>query len=156
MFTRSSLICLIMFLVSCTSTKPLPEPQTMTRSEYIEINYKMQPHIKKAKESLPYAKDKYLRGLKDGEKMFLTVKLYDHDKSFEQLEVAVVDWYENSILGRISSQVFVLQNYHQGDLINFTDDNVVDWTIVRSDGTFEGGYVRKFLKSCGSKKLGHR
>jgi len=141
-------------LVACSTndTDELRDPGTMSRTDYIEISYKMKPHIKKARQSLPYAKKVYKQGLKNGEKLFLTIKLYDVDGSFEQVEVQVEDWYADTVLGKITSQIYVLQHYQTGELIDFSEDAIIDWTLVHADGKHEGGYVRKFLAGCGARR----
>ena len=154
MFKKITLIGYVLLLAACSSTgEQIPrEPQIMTRTDYVEINYKRQPQIKRARQSLPFIKNAYQKGLKEGDKLYLTVKLSELDKSFELLDVAVEDWVDDKIMGRIVSQIFVLQHYNKGDLINFSEDDVVDWTLVKQDGSKEGGYVRKFLQGCAAKR----
>ena len=154
MLKKIALVGYILLLAACSSSgeQVLREPQTMTRTDYIEVNYKMQPHIKKAKLSLPYVKGVYQKGLEEGDKLYLTIKLSEPDKSFELVEISVDDWYANKIMGRIASQLFVLQHYHQGDMISFDEEDVLDWTLVKKDGSKEGGYVRKFLQGCAAKR----
>ena len=142
-------LALALVLSGCSSTEQAP--QVLTRGDYIEINHKMQPHIKKAKESLPYVKARYQSGELLEDKLVLTVKLYYPDHSFEFATVVVDDWSGNTVMGRITSKLFVLQHDNQGDIISFEDNDVVDWAIVKKDGKREGDYVRHFLQGCGAR-----
>ena len=142
-------VLLAFALVGCSTAEYTPH--VLTRGDYIEINHKMQPHIKKAKESLPYVKARYQSGELIEDKLVLTVKLYDPDHSFEFATVVVDDWTGDSVMGHITSKLFVLQQYNPGDMISFKDDEVVDWAIVKKDGKREGDYVRHFLQGCGAR-----
>ncbi len=140
---------LLLCLAACSSNVPA-NPRIISRSEYVEINHKMKPHVAQARKSLPFVKQRYMQGLKAGETLYLTIRLQDPDGGFELVRVKVQDWYDDQILGTVANPLFVIQSYHQGDSINFKESAVLDWTVVHADGRQEGDYVGKFLRGCGA------
>lgn len=103
------------------------------------------PYVKKAQKTLPKAKRKYLKGLKDGEGFFLTVRIYDDAGRFEQIFVKVKGWQNKSIHGTIANNLNVVKGFSFGQLIEFPESVILDWLITKSDGSEEGNYVGKYL-----------
>lgn len=62
----------------------------------------------------------------------------------EQVFVRVVSWHGDQIEGTLNSEV-KLNNYSQGEPLLVLEKDVVDWTILRPDGSEEGNVVGKFL-----------
>lgn len=143
-------LCLLMLLAACSAEMAARDPRVITRSEYIEINHKMKPYAAKARKTLPLVKQRYHQGLPEGDRLLVTVKLYDADDSFEFAQVSVADWTDEQLLGTITSPLYVVQSYQEGELINFKEDAIVDWTILKADGSREGDYVGRFLRTCGA------
>jgi len=50
------------------------------------------PYVKKARETLPEAKKRYLSGLPKGEHFFVTTRLRGPDGKYEQVFVKVTSW----------------------------------------------------------------
>jgi hypothetical protein len=66
---------------------------------------------------------------------------------FEQVFVTVDSIGRGTVFGRIASNVAYVEGFRSGQahLVPFGD--VLDWTIVRPDGTEEGNFVGKYLDS---------
>jgi len=112
-------VWLLLMLCACSAKPAVISPRVISRSDYVEINHKMKPHLAKAQKTLPLVRERYRQGLPEGDQLFVTVKLYDPDESFELVQVKVEDWAAEQLLGRISSQLFVVQTYKTDELINF-------------------------------------
>ena len=80
-----------------------------------------------------------------GEIFYLTIRVYDDQKRFEQVFLKVTEWKDNSIQGVIASEVALVKKYKMGDKLSCKPEDVYDWTISKSDGTEEGNFVGKFL-----------
>ena len=102
------------------------------------------PYVKKARETLPRAKKKYLKGLHRGEIFFVTTRIHEGDK-FEQAFVRVTSWEDETIRGLLASEMALLTNHKRGEAVVCNESDVIDWTISKPDGTEEGNFVGKFL-----------
>lgn len=142
-------VWVLILLSACGTARRPQEPQILRRTDYLEIDHKMQPFIAQARKTLPLIKQRYLAGLPEGEELFLTIKLRDPDDAFEQAMVKIVDWKTDQVLGKLASPLFVVQSYHQGDLLNFKEDAIIDWMLRKPDGSREGDYVGRFLRTYG-------
>ncbi len=72
------------------------------------------PYLKKAKETLPDAKKRYLKGLPKGEHFFVTTRLYAPDGKFEQVFVKVTSRKKEEIKGLLASDVALIPNLTSG------------------------------------------
>jgi hypothetical protein len=100
---------------------------------------------KKALKSLPKTKERYLKGLPKGETLYLTVRIFDKDGKFEQIYARVKTWEGDKISARIGNALGVVKEYKQGQLIEFKESDVLDWTIVNAKGEEEGNYIGKYI-----------
>ena len=107
----------------------------------------MQPHVDRARATWPATRARYLRGLAAGEQLFVTVRLRDADARVEQAYVTVQRIERGLIDGRIRSQTRTVSGYRAGDFHRLPESELVDWTIVRADGSEEGNVVGKFLET---------
>ena len=103
------------------------------------------PYLKKAKETLPDAKKRYLKGLPKGEHFFVTTRLYAPDGKFEQVFVKVTSRKKEEIKGLLASDVASIPNHKRGETITCREADVLDWLISKPDGSEEGNVVGKFL-----------
>jgi uncharacterized protein YegJ (DUF2314 family) len=103
------------------------------------------PYVKKARETLPEAKKRYLKGLPKGEMLFVTIKLYGADGKYEQVFVRVSSWEKETIKGLLASKVTIVPNHTEGEKITCREADVLDWSISKPDGSEEGNFVGKFL-----------
>jgi hypothetical protein len=106
----------------------------------------MQPHVDRARATWPGVRDRYRRGLAPGEQLLVTVRLRDADARVEQAAVAVQRIEHGTIEGRIRSDIQAVSGYRAGDAYRLAESELVDWTIVRADGSEEGNVVGKFLE----------
>jgi uncharacterized protein YegJ (DUF2314 family) len=103
------------------------------------------PYIEQALKTLPDAKQRFLAGLPQGEAFFLVTRIYDTDGRFEQVFVRVKKWDQDKIKGAITNDLYTVKDFHNGQLIEFEEKDILDWLISKPDGSEEGNYVGKFL-----------
>lgn len=108
------------------------------------IEEAIKPLVAEARKTLPTAKAKYLKGLPSAHRFSVTTKLKDDTGRFEQVFVFVDGWKGTTIDGTLGSEV-KLHGYKQGDKIKVDENDVIDWTISKPDGTEEGNLIGKFL-----------
>jgi hypothetical protein len=126
---------------------PADKPAGATGSEQIrKFEEAIKPYVKQAREMLPRAKKKYLKGLRKGEIFFITTRLYANGK-YEQVFVRVTAWEDETIHGLLASDVSVVPNHKRGEDVTCKEREVLDWTISKPDGSEEGNFVGKFLDS---------
>ena len=107
------------------------------------------PYVAKARATYPAAKKRFLAGLPPGHKFAVMARLQfvDHaKKEIQQADIFVdVRSIKNGkIFGRINSPM-PIPGYKQGDSISFPESEIINWVIVRPDGSEEGNAVGKFL-----------
>ncbi|MBP7865987.1 MAG: TonB family protein [Acidobacteria bacterium] len=106
-----------------------------------------EPYIRKARETWPDAKARFLEGLPSGESFFITVRLFDEHRRFEQVFVAVDSITDGVVDGRIWSEPSLIPGYKLRDRIRVKESELIDWTISKPDGSEEGNFVGKFIES---------
>ena len=104
------------------------------------------PYVKKAKETLPRAKKRYLKGLPKSDVFFVTTRIRDNER-FEQVFLRVTSWEGDTIRGVLASDMELLTTHKKGEIITCNVTEVIDWTISKPDGSEEGNFVGKFLDS---------
>ena len=103
------------------------------------------PYVKKARDTLPDAKKKYLVGLPPNQTFYVTIKLYGASEKFEQVFVKVTSWKGATIQGILSSDISSIHDHSIGEKLTCNESDILDWTISKPDGTEEGNFVGKFL-----------
>lgn len=121
------------------------EPLGATGDKAAAIEKAFAPLIEKARAALPSVKERFLLGLPRGERLFVTVKLSDSPGKYEQVFVQVLSWKGDIIRGRLDSDVQILTRYKRGSELDIPSSDVVDWTIVKPDGSEEGNLIGKFI-----------
>ena len=106
------------------------------------------PYIEKARATYPAAKKRFLAGLPPGHMFAVMIRLRHIDKA--KKEVTVNDVFvrvqaikNDKVYGRLDP-VFIA-GYKEGDPISFPESEIINWVIVRPDGSEEGNYVGKFM-----------
>jgi hypothetical protein len=122
-------------------------PVAVARCQWDASVRAMEPHVQKARGSWPGAKARFIKGLPSGHAMFVTVRLRDERDLREQVFISVDSVVGGAIFARISSDVSLVRGYRTGQAYSVIEDQLVDWTIVRPDGTEEGNVVGIFLES---------
>jgi hypothetical protein len=106
----------------------------------------VQPYIAKARKTYPAAKKRFLAGLPPKHLFSLTTKLWDRSHTrFEVVFVVAQQIKGGTVVGHLATHTKQPVGYDFGDHISFPESEVIDWTIVRPDGTEEGNVVGKFL-----------
>jgi len=108
------------------------------------------PYIEQAKKSYPDAKKRYLAGLPTKHRFAVVTKLHGPGGE-EAIFVTVTAIKGDQVTGRIDSEVHVL-GYKTGDPYTLSERDIVDWVIVRPDGSEEGNLVGKFLDERRAKQ----
>lgn len=105
----------------------------------------MQPWVDSARATYPAARDRYLRGLPEGQSFFVTARLVDDEGRMEQVFVAVDSIVGTKIHGRIWSRVRLVRGFALRQDVWLWERELVDWLITRPDGSEEGNFVGKLL-----------
>jgi tetratricopeptide (TPR) repeat protein len=115
-------------------------------SETIEMDKKIKVLIDKARATLPAVKKRYSKGLPPGQILMVTTRLHDGGR-FEQVFVRVNRWEADIITGKLASNV-TTPNHRIGERAQLKEKDVLDWTIMKPDGSEEGNLIGKFLDTC--------
>ena len=126
---------------------PKDKPINAADSEAQLIEAAIKPFIEKARNTYPQAKARFLVGLPAKHTFFITTRLYDSSKRFEQVFIAVKEIKDGRISGVIASEIRLVKGYQEGDAYSFPESELIDWTISKPDGTEEGNFVGNFLDS---------
>lgn len=123
--------------------KPVDRPMKYSPQE---MEKRFEPYIKLARETFPEARKRFLEGLPEGYKFYVTYVLHDHkDKKLEQVFIRVGSIKNGMIYGTIDSDLRTVTSYKTGAPIEVKEQAIRDWTIVAPDGSEEGNYLGKFL-----------
>jgi len=150
-FFCSLLICVISYgqnsnEAPLSGNAPTDKPHNLKGAEQLEkYNVLIAPYVKKAQKTLPKAKKKYSKGLKDGQAFFLTTRIYDSLGNFEQIFVRVSSWGKENVSGTIANQLNAVKGFSFGQTITFPESDILDWLITNPDGSEEGNFVGKYL-----------
>jgi len=131
--------------VSGQNNSPKDNPVSSNAEQLKKVEAAIAPSVKKAHETLPEAKKKYLAGLPKNEVFYVTIKLYDFSKNYEPVFVRVTAWKGETIQGFPDSELSLVHNHSKGEKLTCNESEIVDWTICKPDGTEEGNFVGKFL-----------
>jgi Uncharacterized protein conserved in bacteria (DUF2314) len=124
---------------------PQDKPVASDAEQLKKFEDAIAPYVKKARETLPEAKKKYLAGLPKDQPLYVTIKLYDSSKKYEQVFVRVTSWKGETIQGILASDLSLIHNHSRNEKLTCSESEVLDWTISKPDGTEEGNFVGKFL-----------
>lgn len=103
------------------------------------------PYVAQARKTLPDTKKRFQKGLKPGEVLYVTVRLYNTAGQYEQVFVEVKSWKNSTIAGLLSSEPELVKERKRGEKMSVQEKDVYDWTISKPDGTEDGNFVGKFL-----------
>ena len=134
------------------SNAPKDEPvQVSTSAEQDEMERAIAPYIEQARKSYPDAKKRYLAGLPAKHRFSVVTKLHSPGR-VEAVFVTVTGIKGDQITGRIDSDVRGVAGYKAGDSYTLSERDIVDWVIVRPDGSEEGNLVGKFVEEQNAKQ----
>lgn len=132
-------------LLVAQNKSPQDKPVAANAEEAKKFEDAIAPYVKKARETLPGAKKKYLAGLPKNHIFSVTIKLYDPSVKFEQVFVRVTSWKGKTVEGILDSNLSIIRNHVKGEKLTCQESEILDWTISRPDGSEEGNFVGKFL-----------
>jgi len=115
-----------------------------SKAEVDALEKAIAPYREQARKSYPDAKRRFVAGLPQGHKFAVAAQLHSAGKS-ETVFVMVKEIKGDQITGRIDSDVRVVTGYKAGDSYALPEKDLIDWVIVRPDGSEEGNVVGKFL-----------
>ncbi len=128
---------------SGTGERPVDKPFAGERAK---LDAMLKPYIEQARKTLPEIKARYQKGLPEKETLSVTTRLFGKDGRMEQVFVTVKDWSDDKISGLLASKV-ALPDHKEGEPLTVAEADVLDWTIVRADGSEEGNLIGKYLDS---------
>ncbi len=126
---------------------PADQSHSILKDEQMHYDKMIAPYVAKARKTLPEAKQRFLSGMQPGESFFLVTRIYDKDGKFEQVFVRIKKWNGEHISGLIANNLNVVKEYQNGQLIEFKEQDVLDWLIAKRDGSEEGNFIGKYLDS---------
>ncbi len=98
--------------------------------------------IMRARSSLPRFRDRLELRLPTDRAYFVRAEFSADNRRTEYLWLNRVVLDPGGFKARVAERPFILTTVHQGDEVAVTNGQVVDWTIVRSDGTREGNFTQ--------------
>lgn len=146
---------LALLLASCSSVPLAGAPaspaadQTPDTQALEALNRAVQPLLAQARATYPEAKRRFLAGLPQGDRFYVSVTLKDPTGRRQQAYVYVATYQGNTVLGRIASDVNRISGYAVGDPYTGEESAVIDWVIIHPDGSEEGKFVGRFLEGKG-------
>lgn len=126
-------------------TPPEDRPFGTTADETQKLDEAIKPYVEKARKTYPDARQRFLAGLPPKHTFYVTTRIYDREGHFEQVFITVREIKDGVIKGIIASEVEFITGYKAGDSYSFPEAKLIDWTIVKPDGSEEGNFVGKFL-----------
>jgi uncharacterized protein YegJ (DUF2314 family) len=152
MKTILSIFTLALSLASATAQNGPPDkPQSIHEGKELHAYERaIAPYVAKARASYPAAKKRFLRGLPRGYAFTVFVDLCQGaNKSpqgqCESLYVIVDRITDGKIYGRVNNRPLLLTKYRLGDHVQFPESRILNWVVLRSDGSEESNELGKFL-----------
>jgi len=136
------------------STPPPDRPFHTDSAASACLDRAIQSRVAAAKRTFPQAGQRFAKGLPLGHHFSVTARLRDRLGHFEQVFVTADSIKRDSVFGRIGSEVAFVDGFRRGQPYVVPLRDVMDWTIVRPDGTEEGNFVGKYLDSLQSRLQG--
>lgn len=141
----STVIC-----VAAQSNAPPDQPMTVNPGKAAEAYERaIAPYVAKARASYPAAKKRFLRGLPPGYTFTVYFRAYQsadksHKEAVEDLYVIVDAIKDGKIYGRINNKPIALTKYRLGDPVRFSESRIMNWVVLRPDGSEESNELGNF------------
>ena len=131
--------------VACSHRAPPDMPVSgATAADDAALQNALRACTVKARASYPDVKRRFIAGLPAGQTLAITVELVEGSAK-EQLFVTVERISGEEITGRISNTPVALRSHKYGDVVVLREAELLDWTVVRRDGSEEGNLRGKFV-----------
>lgn len=124
---------------------PKDKPVSAEAAQMAALEIAIVPYVKKAKETYPAAKKRYLEGLPPKHIFFLVTRLHDKKGTFEQVFIEIQSITDGKVKGIIASDINRVEGFRRGQEFSFRESELLDWLISKPDGTEEGNVVGNFL-----------
>src|SRR5690348_3111084 len=98
---------------------PKDKPVSVEETEAQQLETAIKPYIEKARATYPQAKARFLSGLPPKHTFFITTRLSDSSKRFEQVFIAVREIKDGRITGVIASEIHLVSGYREGETYSF-------------------------------------
>jgi len=131
-----------------------PQDKPLEFSNPAVLDSLITPYVATARRTYPDAKARFLKGLPSSEKFFVTTRVFDKQGNFQQIFVEVTGISKNQVNGRVASSNGQTPGLAAGDPFTCPESDVLDWSIVKADGSQEGNVVGKFLAAVQERFLG--
>jgi hypothetical protein len=115
-----------------------------------ELERAIAPYIAAGRKTYPDAKRRYLAGSVAKNSFYVITKLKSKAGE-ESVFIAVTGVKGDQITGTIASKVLNVAGFKEGDPYTLAERDLLDWMIIRPDGSEEGNVVGKFLDNWNSK-----
>ncbi len=132
----------------------IPETKPLEFSNPAVLDSLIMPYVAMARRTYPDAKARFLKGLSSSEKFLITTRVFDKQGNFQQIFVEVTSFSKNEVNGRVASSNGQTPGLAVGDPFTCPESDVLDWSIVKADGSQEGNVVGKFLAAVQERFLG--
>jgi uncharacterized protein YegJ (DUF2314 family) len=127
------------------SNAPADRPVDLSsQADMDALDRAIAPYLEQARRSYPDAKQRFLAGLPAGHKFAVVTELHSAGKS-ETVFIAVQRIDGDRITGWINNDIRLVTGYKAGDSYTLAETDLIDWVVVRPDGSEEGNIVGKFL-----------
>jgi hypothetical protein len=139
------------------SQEPTPPPDRSFHTDSAAsacLDRAIQSRVANATRTFPQVRQRFAKGLPPGHHLSVTTRVQDRMGHFEQVFVAVDSLSRDTVFGRIASDIGFVEGFRSGQAHAVTLRDVLDWTIVRPDGTEEGNFVGKYLDSLQDRLRG--
>jgi hypothetical protein len=150
MLRRLAMFCLTLSVAGSAVAQlspnaPQDRPFTGDQAHTESMHRAIAPYIAQGRATYPQAKARYLAGLPAGESFYVWTTLREPPDLEEAVFIRVNSINGGIVTGSLSSDIDLLQGYHQGQILRISENDVQDWLISHPDGTEEGNAVGKFL-----------
>jgi hypothetical protein len=152
---RTPIALAVTTLSLCTAVAqdaaPPDKPQSIRGDKaFAAYERAIAPYVAKAHASYPAAKKRFLRGLPPGYSFTVYVRVYQspdksHKEAAEDLYVIVDAIKSGKVNGRINNKPLSLTKYRLGDRVTFAESRIMNWVVVRPDGSEEANELGNFI-----------
>jgi len=117
-----------------------------SHADRAELRRMMQPYVDSARATWPAVRQRFQAGMGPAAKLFAVTRLHDVAGHEEQVFIGVERIADGRIHGRIFSQIELVDGFTYGQLYDFAEPDLVDWLVMREDGSMDGNFVGRFLQ----------
>jgi uncharacterized protein YegJ (DUF2314 family) len=126
----------IFLLVACTPSTPTPVPI----STFTDPDAELTKAVRQAQDTLNILRRAFLAP--DPSYVFMSVKVrFATDEGTEDMWVEPIDILDNVYTVRMVEGVTIELQAHPDRYVEVSPDEIIDWMILKDDGTVLGGYT---------------